>query len=71
LDIVNALRARADVFSRFKSTAPNATRNPQYWAEEAANHGALADRLLADAVQEDGQAERALTAVSELADQLP
>jgi hypothetical protein len=38
LDIVNALRARADLFKGFKSMAPDATRSPEYWQEEAANH---------------------------------
>jgi hypothetical protein len=42
LDVVGALRHRADVFDSIRTLA----RGPEYWATEAANHRALAERLL-------------------------
>ena len=47
LDIVNALKARADVFERMPAPLEPAER--ESWKREAENHRALADRLLAQA----------------------
>jgi hypothetical protein len=47
LDIVNALKARADVFERMPAPLEPAER--ERWKREAENHRALADRLLAQA----------------------
>ena len=47
LDIVNALKARADVFERMPAPLEPAQRD--HWKREAENHRALADRLLAQA----------------------
>jgi hypothetical protein len=49
LDVVYALRARADVFERMPPPAEGANGGPDHWSLEAANHRALADRLLAQA----------------------
>jgi hypothetical protein len=53
LDIVNALRARVEVFARLKSTAPDTTRTPGHWQQMAANHRALAPRLFDHAAHAD------------------
>ena len=45
LDVVYALRARADVFERMPSEG--ASGGPDHWKLEAAHHRGLADRLLA------------------------
>ena len=47
LDIVNALKARADVTERMPALLEPAQR--EHWKREAENHRALADRLLAQA----------------------
>src|SRR6516164_4170980 len=47
LDIVNALKARADVLERMPAPLEPAQRD--HWKREAENHRALADRLLAQA----------------------
>jgi hypothetical protein len=47
LDVVYALRARADVFERMPSPAEGASGGPDHWKLEAAHHRGLADRLLA------------------------
>jgi hypothetical protein len=47
LDVVYALRARADVFERMPSLAEGASGGPDHWKLEAAHHRGLADRLLA------------------------
>ena len=47
LDVVNALKARADVFERMPAPLEPAQRD--HWNREAENHRALADRLLAQA----------------------
>ena len=49
LDVVYALRARTDVFERMPPPAEGAAGGPDHWSLEAANHRALADRLLAQA----------------------
>jgi hypothetical protein len=47
LDIVNALRHRADVIERMPAPLDPAQRD--HWKSEAESHRALADRLLAQA----------------------
>jgi len=47
LDIVNALKARADILERMPTPLEPAQRD--HWNREAENHRALADRLLAQA----------------------
>ena len=47
LDIVNALKARADVFERMPAPLEPAER--ESWRRDAENHRALANRLLAQA----------------------
>jgi hypothetical protein len=45
LDIVNALRARAETFARLLSEG----LEPDHWQKVSAKHRALADKLLAQA----------------------
>jgi hypothetical protein len=47
LDIVNALRHRADIFEQMPAPLDPAQRDN--WKRDAENHHALADRLLAQA----------------------
>jgi hypothetical protein len=60
LDVVGALRNRADVFDSLRTLAPG----PECWATEAVNHRALAERLLEQAATQPSRRGRASYCVS-------
>jgi hypothetical protein len=45
LDVVGALRHRADVFESLRTLAPG----PEYWVTEAVKHRTFAERLIEEA----------------------